>query len=53
MVKVIKVHDENYIKLLEILHQMEKERKKRLSFDDVISFLIERYHLEKNLKDTR
>lgn len=52
MVKVIKVHDENYSKLLKILHQMEKERNQRLSFDDVISLLINSY-FGKNLKDTK
>jgi len=43
MVKVIKIHDENYGKLLIILHSMEKEKNERLSFDDVISLLVQVY----------
>jgi len=54
MAKVIKIHDENYSKLLNILHSMEKEKNERLSFDDVISLLIEFYHgRRKVLKDTK
>jgi len=54
MVKVIKIHDENYSRLLNILHSMEKEKNERLSFDDVISLLIEFYHgRRKVLKDTK
>ncbi|MEM0095920.1 MAG: hypothetical protein QW660_04725 [Candidatus Bathyarchaeia archaeon] len=41
--KVIKIHDDNYAKLLEILHEIEKGKNKRMSFDDVISLLISCY----------
>jgi hypothetical protein len=52
MVKVIKISDENYAKLLEILHKIEKERNSRLSFDDVVSYLITCFEEKagKNLK---
>jgi len=54
MVKVIKIHDDNYSKLLDILHGMEKEKNERLSFDDVISLLIDFYlKIGKILKDTK
>jgi len=54
MVKVIKVHDENYSKLLDILHDMEKEKNERLSFDEVISLLVDSYSgKRKALKDTK
>jgi predicted CopG family antitoxin len=54
MVKVIKIHDENYSKLLDILHDMEKEKNERLSFDEVISMLIDSYiGKRKALKDTK
>jgi len=43
MVKVIKIHDENYSKLLNILHDMEREKNERMSFDEVISLLIDSY----------
>ncbi|MEM2506200.1 MAG: hypothetical protein QXF61_04065 [Nitrososphaeria archaeon] len=41
--KVIKVRDSNYAKLLEILHEIEKGENRRMSFDDVISLLISCY----------
>jgi predicted CopG family antitoxin len=54
MVKVIKIHDENYSKLLNILHDMEKEKNERVSFDEVISLLIASYiGKRKVLKDTK
>ena len=43
MVKVVKVQDENYRLLLEILHELERERNERLSFDDAISLLIDEH----------
>lgn len=49
--KVIKIRDNNYAKLLEILHAIEKERNERVSFDDVISHLISWY--EKVGKDLK
>jgi len=54
MVKVIKIHDENYSKLLNILHDLEKEKNERVSFDEVISLLIAFYiGKRKVLKDTK
>jgi len=54
MVKVIKIHDENYSKLLNILHDLEKEKNERVSFDEVISLLITFYfEKRKVLKDTK
>jgi predicted CopG family antitoxin len=54
MVKVIKIHDENYSKLLNILHDLEKEKNERVSFDEVISLLIA-FYIEKRkvLKETK
>ena len=43
MVKVVKIQDENYRQLLKILHGLEKERNQRVSFDEVISLLIEEH----------
>jgi len=43
MVKVVKVQDENYRLLLEILHELERERNERLSFDEAISLLIKEH----------
>lgn len=43
MVKVVKVQDENYRLLLQILHELERERNERLSFDEAISFLIKEH----------
>lgn len=52
MVKVIKIQDENYRQLLEILHELELERNERLSFDKAISLLIKEYQerAKKSLK---
>ena len=53
MTKVIKIRDESYRKLLRILHSMEKEKNKRLSFDEVISLLVDFYLKRKAYKDTK
>jgi len=53
MTKVIKIRDESYSKLLRILHGMEKEKNERLSFDDVISLLVDFYNKRKAFKDTK
>jgi predicted CopG family antitoxin len=52
MVKVIKISDDNYAKLLEILHEIEKKQNSRMSFDDVVSYLIKCFEerVGKNLK---
>jgi hypothetical protein len=54
MVKVIKIQDGTYGRLLNILHNMEKEKNERLSFDEAISLLVDFYFGKgKVLKDTK
>jgi len=47
MVKVIKIQNENYRMLLKILHELEKNKNERLSFDDVISLLVTEHQRDK------
>jgi len=50
LVKVIKIQNENYSMLLKILHELEKNKNERLSFDDVISLLVTEHQKKKQGK---
>jgi len=43
MKKVIKVNESNYRKMLGIIHNLEIAKNQRMSFDDVISLLLEEH----------
>jgi predicted CopG family antitoxin len=43
MKKVIKIGESNYKLLLSMIHDLETEKNQRMSFDDVISLLIEEH----------
>jgi predicted CopG family antitoxin len=47
MTKVIKIRDENYRRLLTILHELENTSNERASFDDAISLLIDEHEKKK------
>ena len=48
MVKSIKIQDDNYSRLLIILHEIETRTNERQSFDKVISLLINEYEKRKS-----
>ena len=43
MKKVIKIDESNYKQLLAIIHNLETVNNKRMSFDDVVSLLLEEH----------
>ena len=51
MTKVIKLHDENYRRLLQIIHDLENVNNERVSFDDAISLLINEHEKRDNEKN--
>ena len=48
--KVIKVHDRNYKRLLMIVHELENRNNERASFDDAISLLIDEHEENRSAK---
>jgi len=44
----IAIHRDIYRKLLELLHEIESKKGRRVSFGELIDFLIDFYHEHKN-----